>query len=60
MTSSSKNFDRGILIDNQNLESGHLKFNIAVIPCKLFNPHKHRIIKNIGRLNVEKSKKKPF
>lgn len=57
LTSSSKNFERGLLITDNDLEIGHLDFETAVIPCKLFNPHKEKIIKNIGRLGIDKSKK---
>ncbi|MCX6742064.1 MAG: type II toxin-antitoxin system PemK/MazF family toxin [Candidatus Pacearchaeota archaeon] len=56
MTSSPKNFDRGVMITNIDLDLGHLDFDTAVIPCKLFNSHKHMIIKHIGRLNIKKSK----
>lgn len=46
---------RGIFINNHDLDEGNLMFDSVVVPCKIFNPTKRRIIKKIGKLNKNKS-----
>lgn len=56
LTSNPNRFDRGIPINNKDLELGHLDFDSVVTPCKVFNPHKNNIIKTFGRLDKNKTK----
>jgi mRNA interferase MazF len=55
LTSNPNKFNFGIKIENKDLEMGHLNFDSAVIPCKVFCPNKNLKIKNIGKLNKIKS-----
>jgi len=56
LTSSKKFFQEGILIDNNNLESRYLKYTSIIKPSIIFTILQERIIKKIGRLNIEKTK----
>lgn len=56
LTSNPERFGDGIQIDNRDLDSGHLDFDSVIIPCKVFTIHKRIIIKNKGRLKIERSK----
>lgn len=55
ITSSSKQFHKGIVLEKQDFESGYLRVNSAVIPSKLFTILQKRAIKRIGRLKPEKT-----
>ena len=56
LTSSKKFFQEGILIDNNDLESGYLKHASIIKPSIIFTILQDRIIKKIGRLNIGKTK----
>lgn len=55
LTCQKKNFFRGIEIKNNDLEQGHINYDSAVIPCKVFTPNKNLIKKALGKLNIQKS-----
>jgi mRNA interferase MazF len=56
LTSNPNKFNLGIEINNKDLENGHLDYNSAIVPCKVFCPNKKLNIKILGKLNKEKSK----
>jgi len=56
LTCQRKNFYRGIKIYNNDLDFGNLDYESAVIPCKVFTPKQDIIIKQLGKLNIKKSK----
>lgn len=56
LTSSKKNFYRGIEIENSDLEEGFLKFETAIIPSKIFVINKGKLINKIGKLSYFKAK----
>ena len=56
LTSNLKGINDGIKVTNKNMESGHLNFDSMVVPCKVWTPNKNKVIKSIGKLNIEKSK----
>lgn len=55
LTSNPQTFRRGVRIRSKDLDSGNLNFESAVIPCKVFCPHKDIILTSLGRLSVRKS-----
>lgn len=56
LTSSKKNFYRGIKIENSDLEIGKLQFETVAIPSKIFSLHKKSVIKKIGKASKSKTK----
>ena len=56
LTSNLKGINDGIKVTNKNMESGHLDFDSVIVPCKVWTPNKNKVIKSIGKLNIEKSK----
>ncbi len=55
MSSSTNNLNRGIVLENNNLEFGKLPKKTAVMPSKLFTPDKKIIIKSFGKIEKTKS-----
>ena len=56
LTSNLNGINKGVKVTNKYMESGHLNFDSIIAPCKVWTPNKNKIIKTIGRLNIEKSK----
>lgn len=56
LTSSKKFFYGGVLINNKDLEFGNLNYESVVKPSKIFTILKSKIIKRLGKLNIEKTR----
>jgi mRNA interferase MazF len=57
ITSQEKIFEQTINIENKDLEFGNLHYDSAIKPTKIFTIQKKRIIKRLGRLNMNITRK---
>jgi mRNA interferase MazF len=56
ITSNPNSFYRGVAVEKKDLDSGVLTYDSAVLPCKVFNPHRSKIVRKLGELSAHKSK----
>ena len=56
ITSSEKQMKHGVIIESLDLEQGSLDYKSIVKPTKIFTILQERLIKKLGKLNIEKTK----
>ena len=56
ITSKIRNFEDSIIIDDDDLEEGHLVKKSEILPFKIFTINKSLMLKSIGMISLETAK----